>query len=239
MRFVYGEPAMVVGMGRDSRLVVSDLHIGMELGLSGKGVHLYNATEKMLSRIKGIMRRLRLKRMIILGDVKESILYPSNAEAGLLRGFFSGLDEFDISIVSGNHDAHLGELINREVSRELVRGGFGFIHGDRGIPAHMLSLDCIVRAHEHVAVRAIDSNGAIHEKKAWAIYKLSSAAKGNGINKNLKLVSMPAFNDLIMGTDVSAPSKRRFNSVSRSRMFLNPEIYDLFGNRISLATPLL
>jgi metallophosphoesterase superfamily enzyme len=78
LRFVYDEPALIVNADGAEHLVVPDLHIGMELGLSRKGVHLFNATDRMAERIKRIMR-FSLENLIILGDVKESILYPESS----------------------------------------------------------------------------------------------------------------------------------------------------------------
>lgn len=238
MKFVYDEPALVVEIDGKEHLVVADLHIGMELGLSKKGVHLFNATDRMVDRIKHIMEEFSLKDLVILGDVKNSILYPEMAEIKLLKDFFRKLDSFNIQIVAGNHDAHLGEIIGHEVAKELVLGSFGFIHGNRKPDENIMALDYIVSAHDHIAIRITDESGAFYEQKAWALYKINKAGAKDSYDKfndKIKLVSMPAFNDLIMGTTIDSKSKM-MNPLLSNNVFdyKSVQIYNLTGQKIAI-----
>jgi len=239
IKFVYDEPAMVVSAAGDEHLVVADLHIGMELDLSHKGIHMFDATERMAARIKGIAAQFDLKSLIILGDVKNSILYPDVREIRLLRGFFKSLEDFKINVLAGNHDAHLGGIVGIEVHKELIIGDMGFMHGNRKPGDEMMSLNFIVSGHEHLAVQIKEPTGAVYEQKAWAIYKLGrKAAKQEygRFNPKLRLISMPAFNDLIMGTVIDKDRKSRMNPLIRSSVFdsAKAEVYNLMGQRISL-----
>ncbi len=239
IKFVYDEPAMVVNADGNDYLVVADLHIGMELDLSRKGIHMFGATERMSDRIKNIAKEFGLSRIIILGDVKNSILYPEAAEIKLLRGFFKQLDRFEIKVLAGNHDAHLEEIVGISPSKELVVGKMGFTHGNRRPSDDMMSLDYVVSGHEHLAVRIREPAGAVYEQKAWAIYKLnkkSAKLDYDKFNGKLKLISMPAFNDLIMGTVIDKERKGRINPVLRKNLFdyASAEIYNLMGQRIML-----
>lgn len=236
MKFVYDEPALIVGVDGKEYLVVADLHIGMEIDISKKGVHLFNATDRMADRIKHIMKEFSLKNLVILGDVKNSILYPETAEINLLKKFFRQLDTFKINIIAGNHDAHLGEIIGQEVVKDLVLGNFGFIHGNRKPDESMMALDYIISAHDHIAIRIVEKGGAYYEQKAWALYKLDKKdAKSfyDKFNDKIKLVSMPAFNDLIMGTTIDNKSKM-MNPLLSNNIFdyKSAEIYNLMGQRI-------
>lgn len=239
IKFVYDEPAMVVNANGNEYLVVGDLHIGMELELYQKGVHLFNASDKIAARIKKIMKDFSLSKLIILGDVKHSILYPDVREIRLLKEFFNSLSDFEINIVAGNHDAHLSEIINHDVKKELIIENFGFVHGNRKPDENMMNLDYIVSAHDHLAVRIHEKKGAIFEQKAWGIYKLNKTASKKyykKVNPNIKLISMPAFNDLIMGKAIEKVSQNRINTMLSSRIFSysNAEIYNLLGQKISL-----
>jgi uncharacterized protein len=240
IRFVYDEPAMIAKSGRSEYLVIADLHIGMEIRLSKRGVHLFNATDRMAERVIRIMRDFSLRNLIILGDVKDSILYPERAEIGLLKNFFSQIADFNVSIVGGNHDAHLGEIINRDVQKELVVGKFGFIHGNRNPTEKMMMLDYIVSAHDHIAVSIREKSGVVYEQKAWALYKLNrKGAKTSyeNFNGRIRLISMPAFNDLIMGTSIDRSSKNMLNPLISNNVFdyKSVEVRNLAGQRISLA----
>ena len=239
IKFVYDEPALIAEIDGKGHLVIGDLHIGMELALSRKGVHMFSATERMARRIKGIMDEFSIRDVVILGDVKESILYPDAVEAKLLRQFFSDLDCFDLHIIAGNHDAHLEDIIDKRVERELVLGRFGFIHGNRKPSGQMMELDYIISAHEHLAVRIRERNGAMYEQKAWAIYNVSkkTAKESYGsFNKRIRLISMPAFNELILGTTVEKGKKSRMNPLLTNGVFTsrNWEVYNLMGQRIML-----
>lgn len=238
IKFIYDEPAMIANADGKDYLVIGDLHIGMELGLSKKGVHLFGASEHMSNRIKQIMKEFSLEHMIILGDVKESILYPEAPEIRLLRQFFRELDGFKINIVGGNHDAHLADIIGRRVDKELIIGDLGLIHGNRKPSSEFMLLDYIVSAHEHVAVRIRDSNGVLYEQKAWAIYKVNrSAAKSDypAFNPDIRLISIPAFNELIMGT-VIEKGKSGISPAIASNLFgrRGRELYNLLGQRIEI-----
>lgn len=237
IKFVYDEPALVINAEGREHLVIGDLHIGMELGLSKKGVHLFGATERMADRIKRIMHVFSLDSMIMLGDIKESILYPEASEVKLLRNFFKELEPFDIRIVSGNHDAHLDEVIDHHVERELILGNFGFTHGNKRPDQRMMSLDYIISAHEHLAVRIMDGNKALYEQKAWGIYGVNkSVAKPiyPDFNERIRLISMPAFNELIMGAAIEK-GKPRMNPMLANNVFSSrsAEIYNLLGQRVS------
>lgn len=239
MRFVYDEPAMMVKAAGKSYLVVSDLHIGMELGLSHKGIHLFNATDKMSERIRRMMDEFSLGSIIMLGDIKHSILYPDAVEARLLKRFFSELGGFDIRIIAGNHDAHLSEVLDMPVEKDIVIGNFGFFHGNRKPDERMMMLDYLISGHDHIAVRMRDISGAYYEQKAWAIYQLNKKTAKLGyksFNSRIKLVSMPAFNDLIMGTTIEKRTKNMLNPLLSSNIFdyKSADIYNLFGQRIDL-----
>ena len=238
IKFVYNEPAMIVNADGREHLVIADLHIGMELGLSRKGVHLFGASERMADRINAIMKSFSLDSIIMLGDIKESILYPEAAEARLLKRFFEELEGFEIRIISGNHDAHLEEVIGRGVEKEVIIGNFGFMHGNRKPDERFMLLDYIVSGHEHLAVRIKERNGASYDYKAWAVYGVNkSAAKAEykRFNENIKLVSMPAFNELIHGRAIEK-GKKGMNPMLTNKIFSGSrvEVYSLLGQRISL-----
>ncbi len=239
IKFVYDEPALVVNAGGVEHLVIADLHIGMELELSRKGVHLFNATDRMADRVKKIMKEFGLRNIIMLGDIKHSILHAEGSEIKLLKDFFRQLDAFQIDIIAGNHDAFLGETIGREVNRELILENFGFIHGNRQPDQKMMSLDYIISGHDHIAIRITEKSGAFYEQKAWALYKLNKkAAKLEYVepNSKIKLISMPAFNDLIMGTTVERSAKSRLNPLLSNNIFdyKTVDIYNLLGQKIDL-----
>jgi putative SbcD/Mre11-related phosphoesterase len=239
IKFVYNEPAMVIHSGKDHHLVVGDLHIGVERNLHARGVHVFNATDFMAERIKKIMKEFSLKKIIMLGDIKETVLYPDTTSARLIKEFFSQLQDFEITVVAGNHDAHLGDIVDLPMTRELVLDGFALLHGDKNPSESAMQSDYIITAHNHAMVRITDKNGAVYDEKVWFISRLDWTAAHETYtkaNKKIKLIVMPAFNSLITGTEISRFYKESASPLLRNRIFKydDAEIYNLAGQRIDI-----
>ena len=108
IEFINGFPSVYIK--EINAVVIGDVHIGKELSLSKIGVQFINATEVMAENAAMLCRIKNAKKLIILGDVKESILYPDKKEYELIKKFFDRLSEFEVFIVKGNHDSHLTEI---------------------------------------------------------------------------------------------------------------------------------
>ena len=239
IKFVYNEPAMMIRAKRRKYLVVGDLHIGIERNLSARGVHVPNATDFMADRIIKMMKDFSLRRIIMLGDIKESILYPDTASSRLIKDFFARLEDFEISVVAGNHDAHLGEIVGLPVERELIVDGFSFLHGNKMPSEEAMRSDYMITAHSHAIVRIRDVGGAVYDEKVWLITRLNGVAARRmykKVNAEMKLIVMPAFNSLIMGTEMSKFYKGSANPLIRNRIFgySKAEVYNMMGQRIDL-----
>lgn len=226
IKFVFDEAAMVVTIDGKRYIVVGDLHIGMERKLEKAGVHARGASMAMLDKLVNLSREFDTRRLILLGDVKESILYPDAIEAGVLRDFFEGLAGFETTVIRGNHDAHLDEIIDVKPVDELRLGKFAFLHGHRWPSGEAMMLDYIITAHNHAAVSIRDSNGAVYVEKAWLIAGLNAemaAKQYDTFNNGIRIIIMPAFNDLITGMPINERRERMLNPL------LNNGVFDLAG----------
>jgi hypothetical protein len=238
IRFVYDEPAMIAINGAEKYLVVGDLHIGMERKLRERGVHI-DSTGRLSERIHKLAKEFDADRVVMLGDIKESVLYPDAAETRHIRSFFESMGDLSVEVIAGNHDAHLQELISNKVSRELVLGRFAFMHGDKRPSESAMMCDYLVTAHSHTVVRIMDKNGAIYEEKAWVVAGIDESAARQSyarFNKRIKLIIEPAFNDLIMGTAVGSGLKTH-NQFFRSGLFDydKAKVYTLEGSLVGNA----
>ena len=241
IKFLYDKAALLLHGAGKSHLVIGDIHIGLERKLSGKGVHLYGATEHMARQIKEIVEDNSVDSVIMLGDIKESVLHPDSVEAMLVRRFFSELQGLDIAIAVGNHDSRLGELVDVPVSDEITMGDVAMLHGHIWPSEEAMGKSYIIIAHNHVAVSFVDENGAIYSQKAWLVAnvdKKKAAARYISFNRSIRLVVMPAFNDLILGTPVNLMDGRHINPLFRNGIFdfNGADIYAMSG--ALLGTPL-
>ncbi|MDE1810549.1 MAG: metallophosphoesterase [Candidatus Micrarchaeota archaeon] len=239
IKFVYSEPALVAEADGKEHLVVGDLHIGMEKELSAKGIHVSKMAERMSKRILGLADEFGTKSVIILGDVKHSILYPEKYEAREIKSFFESLGKLEVVVVAGNHDAHLREIAGCEVKDELTVGKISFSHGNSNPESNAMRSDYLVTAHSHACVRMRDSLGTVYEQKVWLVSELNkrkASASYEGYNKSMKMVMMPAFNDLIMGSAITKGLKGSISPMFRSGLFSvrKTEVYNLLGEAIDL-----
>ncbi len=235
--FASGEPAAIVNRGRERYLVVGDLHMGRELKLAGKGIKIYGTSELMAERIIALMKRYRVSRLVILGDVKDSIIRPDSIEMRIILSFFKKLSAYTIILVPGNHDAGIGDIPGVMKLKELRIGKIGMIHGNSLPSEELMDCDYIIAGHDHPAAMVGPEDGG-HLEKAWVVMGMKAAAASKAYenpNRRMKLILMPAFNDLITGTDVNGG--RILNPLVRRGMFdtKRAKVYSLKGELLQLS----
>jgi len=205
--FLEGYPALLVT--RERVLVAGDLHIGIESKFEQEGVHIAGAAERMAASLKHLYKESNAKKIVLLGDIKDSISFPSSYEYRELRKFFSRLADIEIVIAKGNHDAYIDRIIKEigadaSIANEIVFDKVALLHGNAWPSEAAMLKDYIVTAHSHFVV---ERNGTL--EKVWIIAGAApgAAIKYSSFNKSAKLVVMPAFNDLITGSRISGKTK--------------------------------
>ena len=237
IKFVYEHPAAIIHANGRDRLVIGDLHIGAEKKLIDKGVKLYNATSIMAKEIVSIASEFDIGEIIMLGDIKDSIMHPERGELMSIKGFFNALEEYKIRIVRGNHDAFISEITGIEPVDELLIGRFALLHGNRWPTEPAMRKSYIMTAHNHISVSFKDKRGGYYQYKAWMIAKLNpeeAAKRYERFNRNAKLVMMPAFNELIMGMPISRHDSDNINPLVRNKIFdyAGGTVYNLAGENL-------
>jgi len=218
MRFVHNQPALV----HRGILVVADLQLGIEEELREKeGIRLASQTPELLARLKRLIRQAKPKKLILLGDVKHSISSPFHQEWVEVPWFLHGLQALvPVEIVPGNHDGDLRRIVQGAAIHPpsgVVVGNMGLAHGHAWPAPELMRADYLVMGHNHPGVRFVDKMGHAETRKAWVIGKLDAKkAKGRygEVNPNLRIIVMPAFNDLV----ASVP----FNAVKSPKELLGP-----------------
>ncbi|MGC8652258.1 MAG: hypothetical protein ACP5UH_03345 [Candidatus Micrarchaeia archaeon] len=240
IKFVTGKPALIVEAAGDEYLVVGDLHIGIELELSAKGIHLFNVTDALSNNIISIMDDFSLNNIILLGDIKNSIMRPTRAEALLIKGFFESMKDYSVFAIAGNHDTHMGELTGMRMHKELVIGNYAFMHGHARPSQRAMQCDFIITAHNHAIARTVQKDGSIRDEKVWIVADISKKAakkEYESFNPSEKLIVEPAFNDMIMGRPVASWAYDRMSVLFKSGLFglKGAKIYTLYGSRIAMS----
>lgn len=223
--FVKWAPALFVR--REEMLIIGDLHIGRDVALAKSGIHMPDANERLISSILSLAEQTCAKGIVLLGDVKESIGYPPKEEYGELSRLFYELRKIPITITKGNHDARIAEIIKRLganaiVVKELLLERVALMHGNALPSQEAMAKDWIITGHSHPAM---EIGGRL--EKVFVVSKVSSSASRmyKRYNKKAEIVVMPAFNELISGSnpaslsDFSPQFKRKIFEIRKAKIY--------------------
>lgn len=178
-------PALIIESS-ERVLVVADLHIGWELSLKDHGIYLPSQIHKLQKKLVHIIQEVRPDRLIILGDVKQTITRISIEEWRMIPKFFETLQEYlkDIVVVLGNHDGNLEPLTPSTIKIIPPSGmtigsspQIGLIHGHAWPAPEVISSDILVMGHIHPVFWFKDRLGLWIVQQVWI--------KTKGIGENL------------------------------------------------------
>jgi putative SbcD/Mre11-related phosphoesterase len=186
---IYNEPALLLN---NKILVIADLHLGLELELQNEGINLPSQTDKILNRILKLCSKYKIKKLIILGDIKHNIpniLYQELKD--ITRMFEILLAKCpNIEIIAGNHDGTIRKLLPRAIkvhsSKGCVIEKIGLFHGHAYPSQEVLACKELITAHIHPVVALNTGLGARISEQCWLKFKSS----------NNVVIIMPAFNKL-------------------------------------------
>lgn len=166
-------PAALVKSQGLRTVVVADLHIGWELALSQKGIHVPSQTPKLLKKLVDVVSRYKADRLLILGDVKHTIASAETLEWRDVPEFFSALERQvnEVLVVRGNHDGNIEPLLPQSVkvlpSTGTVIGDVGLFHGHRWPSPGLLGCRTLVMGHVHPVVVFRDPAGFRVTRQVW------------------------------------------------------------------------
>jgi putative SbcD/Mre11-related phosphoesterase len=181
---VINKPAIIIESDK-KYLVVADLHLGKEYEYYQKGIKIPHIGDKMKVDIEKIVKRKSIDELIILGDIKHNLPFTSYFEKLNLPKFL----EFSVpvTIVKGNHDGNIEEVVNNEVVKSLKIGEYILTHG------HILFENSnLIMGHVHPVVEFMDSNGKITRLKCFL-----------KIEEPFNVVVLPSFNPILEGIPVN------------------------------------
>lgn len=201
---VYGIPALKA----DTNLIVGDLHIGVESHLRSKGFHLVSHTSKMYDSLIEAAED-DVNRLIVIGDVKDSVPGSTKQEYAEIPDFFERLFErFDIiDVVRGNHDTQIEEFLPSRVkirpASGLKIGDTGFIHGHTWPSAEVMDCRTLVMAHNHPAVMFCDGVGRRTTEPCWFRGSFNATSDERYPVIPERFLVIPAFNRMLGGSPVN------------------------------------
>ena len=238
LNLLWPNPAVLIKTKKTRTLLIADPHIGWEMELQQKGIHVPSQTPKILTKLSAILAKYKPERLVILGDVKYSVVSSEMSEWHDIPDFFSKLQKCvpNISVVRGNHDANLEPLLPENVellpATGAVIGEVGVFHGHKWPSPVLLGCKSLVMGHLHPVVVFRDPAGFKIRRQVWMRAQIDSEAlakvllsKNNvkiqgsaaetllkhfGVNLKTKdLFIMPSFNDFLGGRPINETRPRK------------------------------
>lgn len=233
---IFEDRGLVLHIEDHSALVISDLHLGIEDEISDeKGIHFPLQDTNIIERVKSLVKKHKLSRLYIIGDVKHTIMTDIPYNWDILPEFMENLSELvETVIIPGNHDGDLESLLPRSVEITDVRGivvgtgkeRVGLVHGHSWPSPDLLEVSRIVAGHSHPAVirfRTVSKpeigRSDMRRYAGSVPVVLKSELSKNCIRRHLGILEMsdderatlttlPSFNELVTGTAVNSPQSQ-------------------------------
>lgn len=229
---VYGVPALKA----DTNLVVGDLHIGVESHLRSKGFHLVSHTSNMYDSLIEAAED-DVNRLVVIGDVKDSVPGSTKQEYAEIPEFFERLFErFDIiDVVRGNHDTQIEEFLPSRVkvrpASGLKIGDTGFTHGHTWPSEDVMDCRTLVMAHNHPAVMFCDGVGRRTTEPCWFRGSFNTTSDERYPILPERFLVIPAFNRMLGGSPINVIGENLLGPVLNSGLLDldNAHLYLLDG----------
>jgi putative SbcD/Mre11-related phosphoesterase len=222
-------PAALLRTGKSRTLVIADLHLGWEMALSEKGIHVPSQTQKLLRKLLGLISVYKPERLLILGDIKYTVATPDMGEWHDIPDFFAELRGRlkEIAIIRGNHDGNLEPLLPENIkilpATGVSMGEVGFFHGHRWPTPALLGCKTLVMGHVHPVVAFRDPAGFRITRQVWV--------KANCDSHKLSETLLQK-NKIKVEDGAEATLWKRYRIKPRtSQLFIMPSFNDFLGGR--------
>jgi len=223
-------PALLLKRKAERVLVVADLHIGWEVALAEKGIHVPSQTSKMLERMVRLVKAHRPTRLILLGDVKHTVATADWGEWQDVPDFFEALQGLvpEIQVVPGNHDGNLEPLLPESVKILPSTGitlwsEFGLFHGHTWPAPELLGCQNLIIGHVHPVVAFRDPLGFRVTRQVWVKAGCDGTALTKSVLRHLKIG---------VGKDPVNLLRDRFHVEARaSQLFITPSFNEFLGGQ--------
>jgi metallophosphoesterase superfamily enzyme len=203
-RFLPEGPAVLVE-NEERTLVIADLHFGIESDLARHGWHFASRSLERLQRVTALLERVRPDRLLLLGDVKQSVPFTTRQEWRELPDVLSALRaRAPILVVPGNHDPGIERFLAPDELAEktgVVVDGVGYLHGHT-VPGPVLAGQLVLVGHHHPQASILDEVGCALRAPVYLVAELDDACLGfPAADRPTRALFVPAFNELA-GFDV-------------------------------------
>jgi putative SbcD/Mre11-related phosphoesterase len=196
-RIVPLQPALILE-DEQRFLVITDLHIGFEIGMISNDIHLRpeGMIEDIHSSIYSLIESEKPDTLILLGDIKSGIDSISKIEWQTVPMFFEIGKKINTIVIPGNHDGNLARLVPDYVTMTgqsgLVIGDTLLTHG-HVLPSENFShVSRIVMGHLHPIY--FQEGSVLDGQRLWVSIKTDKNKIFPSSKGELEIIIIPSFN---------------------------------------------
>lgn len=229
LSLLWPNPAAMIKTRKSKSLIIADPHIGWELELQEKGIHVPSQTPKLLNKLIAIIVKFKPNQLVILGDIKYTVVSSELGEWRDVPDFFAKLQSYvgNISVVRGNHDGNIEPLLPENVkllpAAGEVIGDVGVFHGHKWPSPVLLGCKTLVMGHLHPVVVFRDPAGFKLTRQAWM--------KANCDSEALATILLQKNRVKIEGTVAQTLLKYYKVRLNAKELFIMPSFNDFLGGR--------
>jgi putative SbcD/Mre11-related phosphoesterase len=229
LKLLLPSPAALIKTGKTKTLVIADPHLGWEMALRDKGIHVPSQMPKLLQKLVAVLSKYKPDLLLILGDVKYSVVATKPGEWHDIPEFFIALKNYvkDIAIVRGNHDANLEPLLPENIkllpATGTTVGDVGLFHGHKWPSPALLKCKTLIMGHLHPVVVFRDPAGFKITRQVWVKAKCNTSQLSKTLLQKQRIK--------IEGTPEET-TKKHYNFKPRTdQIFIMPSFNDFLGGR--------
>jgi len=224
-------------------IVITDLHIGFEEKFKASGINIRSNVDAMESEIEGIVQSNHSDNLIIAGDIKSGTERIFQSEWENVPRFFTRLAKVcQVSIIPGNHDGGISNLLPESVRLEDINGIL--ISDTLILHGHTTPLlkykDCrrLLMGHVHPVFQKRGS--PLSGQPVWAFLKVRRKSIFKEIvdveeNSMIDVIVIPSFNLDLAATGYAfeaAQAERRLSPIVKELRSAEEAIVTTLGGEV-------
>ena len=226
---LFPHPAALLKSQKTRTMIIADLHIGWEMALAEKGIHVPTQTPKLLKKLMALITDYQPQKLLVLGDVKHTVATAQMSEWHDIPDFFNELKKQvqEIFVIRGNHDGNLEPLLPEAVKIQpatgITVGEIGFFHGHQWPSPTLLGCKTLVMGHVHPMVAFRDPAGFRISRQVWVKADCNAMA--------LTKVLLQKHRIKVEKTPEETLRKHFKTNARTTQLFIMPSFNDFLGGR--------